>query len=425
MNIPASNLPRVVVIGGGFGGLQFVKSLNANKFQVVLIDKHNYHTFQPLLYQVATAGLEPDSIAYPLRKVFRNRPNFFFRICEVQRISADSKTISTSEGVLNYDYMVIATGSSTNFFGNQEIATNAMSMKTVPQALDLRSLLLQNFERALYNTDLKERERLMNFVVVGGGPTGTELAGALAELKLHVLPTDYPDLDFNNMRIHLIEASGELLGAMSASASKKALSYLKKLGVQVWLDTAVTSYDGKTIATSTGDSIATRYMIWAAGVAGNPIPGIEQAMNKGSRIKVNTYNQVEGFEHVFAIGDIASMESDSYPKGHPMMAQPAIQQGALAAKNLERMHDQRPLKAFKYRDKGSMATIGRNKAVADLGKLHFAGIAAWFVWMLVHLMALVGFRNRAVTLVNWTIAYFKYEKGERLIIRPYNPKKST
>jgi len=416
----------VVIIGGGFGGLQLAKKLKNKPFQVVLIDRHNYHTFQPLLYQVATAGLEPDSIAYPIRKVFEGQQNFFFRMAEVEHIHTHLQSIETSQGDLNYDYLVIATGSKTNFFGNEEIASNGMGMKSVPEALDLRSLFLQNFEQALLASEVAERESLMNFVIVGGGPTGTELAGAMAELKNHILPNDYPDLDIRRMQIHLIEAAPRLLAAMSESSGKKAYDYLTGLGVHVWLDTLVQDYDGLTIKTSSGKELQSQFLIWAAGVQAAGIPGLpESSKGRGGRILVNEFNQVEGFTNVFAVGDVALMTTKDFPNGHPMVAQPSIQQGRLLAKNLNRMIKNQNLKPFKYSDKGSLATIGRNKAVADLPGVHLGGILAWMIWMFVHLMALVGFRNKAVTFINWSWAYVQYDKGARLIIRPFKRKQKA
>ncbi len=419
MNIPDTNLPRVVIIGGGFGGMQVVKHLERGKFQVVLIDKHNYHTFQPLLYQVATAGLEPDSIAYPLRKIFKKRGDFFFRMTEVLDFDPELKLIRTSIGSLEYDHLVIATGSVTNFFGNLDLEKRSMGMKSVPEALNIRSLILQNFEAALITDDLKERESLMNVVIVGAGPTGVELAGAIAELKRHVLPTDYPDLDFRQMHIHLVEAAGRVLPPMSEKSSEKAKKYLEKLGVTVWLNTMVKDYDGKLITTSS-KSMHTQTLIWAAGVKCVPPAGIGADMLvRGNRIKVNGFSQVEGLKSVYAIGDVAYMETDKFPKGHPMVAQPAIQQGKLVGKNISAERLGKSKKAFKYKDMGSMATIGRTHAVADLPGLTTQGALAWLIWMFVHLIALVGYRNKIVVFINWTWNFFNYNRDIRLIIRPY------
>lgn len=419
MNIPDSSLPRVVVIGGGFGGLQFIQNLSATDFQTVLIDKHNYHTFQPLLYQVATAGLEPDSIAYPLRKVFEKRPEFYFRLCEVREVDTEKQTILSDIGTLDYDYLVIATGSTTNFFGNKSFERYAMGMKNVPEALDIRSMLLQNFEQALLTIDLKERESLMNVVIVGAGPTGVELAGAIAELRRHVLPKDYPDLDFRRMSIHLIEAADQVLPPMSAIASKKAKKYLEKLGVQVWLNTSVKDYDGKVITTNQ-KPMYTRNFIWAAGVQGAPPEGLNASqLSKGTRIIVDEFHQVSGLKKVFAIGDVAGMQTENLPKGHPMLAQVAMQSGKNLAQNFKRLARGKTVKPFKYKDKGTMATIGRRLAVADLPNWKTQGALAWFVWMFVHLLFLVGFRNKVVVFFNWSYNFFNYNRDIRLIIRPY------
>ncbi len=423
MNIPDINLKRVVVIGGGFGGLRLAKKLSTKDFQVVLLDKHNYHAFQPLLYQVATAGLEPDSIAHAIRQVFAGKENFYFRIANVSSINTNEQTVSTNIGDLHYDYLVIATGSDTNYYGNKNIEANAMPMKSIPEALDLRSLILQNLENALLTNDLDERSRLMNYVIVGGGPTGVELAGAMGELKKHVLPHDYPDLDIRRMNVHLIQGADRLLPTMSNNASEKALKYLEELGVQVWFDMMVKDYDGKIITTDKRPFEATT-LIWAAGVKGTLIQGIDgEGVIVGGRYVVNEFNQIKNFDNIFAIGDVALMITPELPKGDPMVAQVAIQQGKLLAENFDNIRNKQALKPFHYKDKGSMATIGRDKAVVDLPNWRFAGWFAWFVWMFVHLVSLVGFRNKMIALMNWVIQYFQYNKSVRLIIRPYKGKK--
>jgi NADH dehydrogenase len=421
MHIPELNIPRVVIIGGGFAGLNLAKRLLGKGLQIVMLDRYNYHTFQPLLYQVATAGLEPDSIAGPLRKLFKEEDNFFFRLALVQRIVPETNTIETSIGNLTYDYLVIATGAKTNYFGNEKIANLVFPMKQLPQALDLRSHILQNFEKATLVKDYDEKQSLMDFVIVGGGPTGVELAGALGELKLHVLPMDYPELDFRQMDIHLIDGNDRLLKGMSEVASKKALKYLEKFSVNVWLSTTLTDYDGREVTLSNGKKIITRTVIWAAGITGNIIEGIpKEAITKGNRILTNEYNQVVGFENIFAIGDIAFTKSEKYPNGHPQVAQVAIQQGKTLAKNLISMiKKQGKMKPFEYKDLGSMATVGRNRAVVDLPKWKFQGMFAWFVWLFVHLIAIVGFRNKIVILLNWFWNYFTYDRATRLIIRPF------
>jgi NADH dehydrogenase len=420
MNIPKTNLKRVVIVGGGFAGLELAKRLKSAPFQVVLLDKNNYHTFQPLLYQVATAGLEPDSIAHPLRKIFRGRNQFFFRLAEVQEVQVEQKLVQTNIGNIHYDHLVIATGSGTNFFGNKEIEYYAMSMKNITEALDIRSLLLQHFESALLTDDLQERQALMNVLIVGGGPTGVELAGAIAELRKHVLPRDYPDLDIRQMHIHLIEAAPRVLSGMSEQASEAAQGFLEKMGVQVWLDTAVSSFDGKR-AVAGDHEFLSKTMIWAAGVKGTPIPGIpENAVLKNGRIAVNEFNQVEGQEDIFVLGDLAQMASESQPKGHPMLAQVAMQQGKNLSKNLRNLAQGNSLIPFEYNDLGSMATVGRNKAVVDLPRYKFQGFFAWFVWMGVHVLQLIGFRNKLLVATNWAYNYFNYARDIRLIIRPFS-----
>lgn len=421
LNIPDTNLPRVVVIGGGFAGINLVKELKGSDFQVVMLDKHNYHTFQPLLYQVATAGLEPDSVAYPLRNIFKKYSHFYFRMAEVQKINPEAQKIQTNIGPLHYDHLVIATGSETNYFGMKGVAREALPMKSVPEALNLRSVILQNFEAASLTTDLDERERLMNYVIVGAGPTGTELAGALAELKTHVLPHDYPDLDFRRMSIHLIEMADKVLPPMSDFSSRNALKYLQSMGVQVWLETAVKDYDGSHVRTNREKTLPASTLIWAAGVKGRILEGLqEDSMEKG-RYLVNATHQIKGYEHIYALGDVAAMKSEGNPKGHPMLAQVAIQQGKNLAANLKRSTKDKPLRPFHYRDLGTMATVGRNRAVAELyGRFKLKGTIGWYIWMGVHLLGLVGFRNRLVTLFNWLINYFSYDRKIRLIIRPVN-----
>lgn len=419
--IPDSNQPRLVILGGGFAGITLAKKLKTAGFQIVLFDRNNYHTFQPLLYQVATAGLEPDSIAGPLRKQLEDVNNFYFRMGEVYSVNAEEKYISTEIGQMSYDHLVIATGSRTNYFGNDAIMAHAFPLKQIPQALDLRSHILQNFEAATITTDPEQLESMMNIVIVGGGPTGVEVAGALGELKKNVLPSDYPDLDFDKMNIVLLEGTSRLLGGMSEFASKKALKYLKKFDVQVQLNTLVTTYDGLVAELNNGSTINTRTLIWAAGVKGNYPDGIENAVEK-ARIIVDEFNKVVGYDDIYAMGDIALMKSPEYPNGHPMLAPVAIQQGDNLSKNFKRILKGKPIKQFQYKDKGSMATIGRNKAVVDMGKLHFGGLFAWMIWMFVHLVSIIGFRNRLIVFSNWVWNYFTYDKGTRLIIRKFIPR---
>lgn len=420
ISIPPSNLPRIVIIGGGFAGIRIVKKLRKAGFQIVMVDRHNYHTFQPLLYQVATAGLEPDSIAGPLRKLFTGLKNFYFRYAAVERINPEKKSIHTSIGEIDYDYLVIANGSKTNYFGNGGIVKNAFPLKQIPQALDLRSQILQNFEKAVLTNDPDKSKRLMTYVIVGGGPTGVEVAGALGELKKHVLPKDFKELDFTQMKIILIEGHDKLLAAMSDKAGIRALKYLKKFDVEVILNKVVKSYDGNVVELNDGTIIESETLVWAAGVKGNVIDGIPETAIEGNRILVNEFSQVKGFDRIFAIGDVALMKTAAYPNGHPMLAPVAIQQGKHLGRNLRNMLRGKELKPFGYFDKGSMATIGRNRAVVDLpGKRNFGGLLAWFIWMFIHLVYIIEFRNKLVIVSNWIWNYFTYDRGTRLIIRPF------
>lgn len=419
LNIKETDQKRLVIIGGGFGGIELAKRLSGQAIQVVILDKHNYHTFQPLLYQVATAGLEPDSIAYPLRKLFQKSKNCVFRMAEVQKILPKDKMILTNIGKLTYDYLVIATGSRTNYYGLEKEKEEMMAMKTIPQALNLRSLMLQNFENALLTNDLEYRKELMNVLIVGGGPTGVELAGAIAEMKRYVLPKDYPELDVSMMEIHLFEAAPRVLAVMSDEASAKSYAYLQNLGVKVHLETRLDNFENNQIVLPDGTVIRAETLIWTAGVKGALIDGLPESAMVGNRLKVNAFNQVEGFENIFAIGDVAAMITENTPRGHAMVAPVAIQQGHLLSKNILKIQQNQPLTAFEYKDKGSMATIGRNRAVVDLPFYKFQGLFAWFVWMFVHIMSLVGFRNKAAVFINWVYSYFTYNRALRLIIRPF------
>jgi NADH:ubiquinone reductase (H+-translocating) len=420
VDVPKSNKKRVVVIGGGFAGIELVRRLE-DKFQVVLIDKNNFHTFQPLLYQVATAGIEADSIVFPLRKIFKGYEDFYFRMAEVTQLHPAENKIITNIGELHYDYLVLATGTDTSFFGNEKLRALTLQMKSVREALDLRSYILQNFEKALTTDEGPEREALLDYVIAGAGPTGVELAGALAELKKHVLPNDYPELDFERMQIYLIDGSSRVLSSMSETSSRKALEYLKEMGVDVWVNTRVTDYDGFTISTNAGRTLHSRTLIWAAGVKGVPVDGLNpQVITQSGRILTDRQCKVNGYENIFVAGDASQVEGDpEYPKGHPQVAQVAIQQGSVIGKNLVRGLKSREQKNFRYRDKGSMATIGRNRAVMEASWIKGSGLIAWLAWMFVHLMALVGFRNRVVVLFNWVISYINYDRGMRLIIRPF------
>jgi NADH dehydrogenase len=420
INIPTTSQPRILIIGGGFAGIELAKRLRKLEAQIVLLDKNNYHTFQPLLYQVATAALEADSIAYPFRKIFQKQENLIFRMAEVTKVRPQDNCIETSIGEIPYEYLVIAVGSQTNYFGMKDVEQKSLPMKSIPQAIALRNMILENFEKALLVSGIGDRESLMNVVVVGGGPTGVEMAGSLGELKRHVLPHDYPELDFDRMQIHIIDMSDRLLSAMSPEASASAEKFLKKFGVNLWLKTRVTAYDGKALMLSNGKKLLTSSVIWAAGVIGAVMAGLEpQAFGPGNRIKVDQFNRVSGYENIFAIGDVAWMITEQTPQGHPMLAPVAIQQAHLLAENFHSLFQKKFLAPFKYKSLGVMATVGRNNAVVDMNFIKFQGISAWLVWLFVHLMALVGFRNKMVAFVNWAWSYFSYDKGLRLIIQPF------
>ncbi len=411
--------PRVIIIGGGFGGLEVAKGLvSSNNTQVVLFDKYNHHTFQPLLYQVATSALETSSIVFPFRKLFSRTRDFYFRLGEVSKIQPENNCIETSIGSVKYDYLVIASGAETNFYVLSDVQRNSHPMKTIIDAIKLRNVIIKNFEIALLVEEEEVMNSYMDYVIVGGGPTGVELAGAMAELKKHVFPKDYPELDVTKMDIHLVEATPRLLNGMSEIAGKKAMEYLSEMGVQVHLNSAVKSYDGDEVFFNSGKKLVTKTLIWAAGVKGNPVTGLDaRTFARSSRLKVDQYNRVKGYENIFAVGDVALMEGDAkFPNGHPMMAQPAMQQGELLARNINRLMSKKTMAPFEYRDKGSMATVGRNKAVADLKAFRFQGFFAWFVWMFVHLLSLIGFRNKLFVFINWLVSYFSYDKSNRLII---------
>lgn len=412
--------PKIVIIGAGFGGITIARSLKKSPVEVLLIDQHNYHNFQPLMYQIATGGLEPDSIAYPVRRIFREQTNFSFRMATVENVDTDTQTLHTSIGDIMYDYLVIATGSTNNFFNFEPVKNKLLTLKSIPDALNMRSYIYQNLEKALAHQKDSSLDDLMNVAIVGGGPAGIELAGALSEMKHYVLPKDFPDLDFSKMQIHLYEMGSELLSAMSEQASKKTLLYLEKLKVKVFLNAKVESYDGSVLKIADGKDFKTDTVIWTAGVKAAPIEGLpKDSIIGGNRISVDAYNAVMNVKNVFAIGDVAACISQENPKGLPMLAPVAQQQGKLLKKNLMNLINNKPLKPFKYHNKGVMATIGRNKAVVDLPIWKFQGTFAWLVWMFVHIMSLVGFRNKIGAFFDWMANYFSYDKPLGLIIRPY------
>ena len=417
-NLPETNQKRIVIIGGGFGGLKLARELSNKNYQVILIDKNNYHQFQPLFYQVATAGLEPSSISFPFRKIFQKSANVLIRVAEIIRILPEKNCLESNIGIINYDYLVIAIGADTNFFGNQRIMEHAIPMKSVGEALALRNTILQNYEEAVLVNNTEDLTELMNIVVVGGGPTGVEVSGTLAEMKNQVLPKDYPELDFKLMQVYLLEGSPKVLGSFSEKASEKAKEYLIKLGVNLKCSARVKDYDGKLVMLEDGTTIRSSTLVWAAGIIGNKLEGLnERVIGRGNRILVDRFNKVNEYQNIYAIGDVAYMTEEAYPQGHPQVAQVAIQQGDLLAKNFEAMDKHKPLKEFVYKDLGSMATIGRNKAVADLGKIKFQGFFAWVVWMFVHLMSIVGVKNRVLIFINWAWNYITFDQSLRLILK--------
>ena len=422
---------KVVIAGGGFAGMKLARSLN-NKpgFEVLLLDRFNYHQFQPLFYQVATSGLDASNISFPLRKAFHNSKNVRIRVSKIEEILHDQNTIVTDQGDIEYDILVLATGADTNFFGNKQMMENAFPMKSTVEALQLRHRLLLNFEDVVVSQDQVYIDRLLTVVVVGGGPTGVELSGAIAEMKKYVLPCDYPEIDFTRMKIYLLEGGDKTLGTMSEKSSEQSLEYLQKLGVTVKLNTQLKEYDGQTARMGNGETIETATVIWAAGVKGNIPQGIDpKLIARGNRIKVDRLNKVVGIENIYALGDVAYMETPLYPNGHPQVANVAINQAKNLANNLRWMEmksNKRQLAAFEYHDKGSMATVGRNLAVADIPKpkLHFGGFTAWLIWMGLHLVLILGVKNRLQVFINWVYNYITYDQSLRLIFTEfYKPRK--
>jgi NADH dehydrogenase len=419
INIPSSEKKRVVIVGCGFAGLKLAKRLKNSGFQVIIIDKYNYHQFQPLFYQVATAGLEPSSISFPLRKIFHHYRDFYIRLAEVQRIDPDASQIWTTSGIVRYDYLVLANGAGNYFIGMKNLEKRSLPMKSLAEALSLRNALLKNFEDALaFSTD-KEREGFMNLVIVGSGPSGVEISGALADMKKYVIPKDYFELDQSKIHIHLIEAGERLLPSMSQKSSEKSKEFLERLGVEIHLNCMVSDYDGKAVIMADGSTIRTNLVIWTAGISAVRIPGLaDKCHAQNNRILVDPTNKVIGYDNVYAIGDLAIMVSEKYPKGHPQVAPVALQQASVLAANLKRIARNQSLFPFHYKDQGTMATIGRNLAVVDLPYVHFHGTFAWFVWMFVHLMSILTIKNRILIFYNWFWNYITYDQSLRLILKP-------
>lgn len=427
INIQRNQKKRVVIVGGGLGGLRLAEDLYGSGMQVVLIDKNNFHQFPPLIYQIASAGIDPSSISFPFRQIFRKRKDFYFRMAEARMVDTEKKILQTSIGKIDYDYLVLAAGATTNFFGNKNIEEWAIPMKTVPEAMGLRNALLSNFERALTCATEEERQELLNVVIVGGGATGVEIAGALSEMKRYVIPYDYPDMDSSLMHIYLIEAGDRLLAGLSQESSQKAYDFLKSMGVDIQFGKMVTDYRDHKVIMKDGTEIPTRTFLWVSGIRANAMPGIDEShLGRGFRFKVDEYNRIPGVEDVFAIGDQCLQTSDaSYPNGHPQVAQVAIQQAKNLAKNLKLINqgaDSSALTAFHYKNLGSMATIGRNKAVVEIGKFRSQGFFAWVLWLVVHLRSILGVKNKVMVLLNWLWKYVSYNDSIRMITYATKPR---
>ena len=428
INIHRNQKKRVVIVGGGLGGLRLAEDLYGSGMQVVLIDKNNFHQFPPLIYQIASAGIDPSSISFPFRQIFRKRKDFYFRMAEARMVDTEKKILQTSIGKIDYDYLVLAAGATTNFFGNKNIEEWAIPMKTVPEAMGLRNALLSNFERALTCATEEERQELLNVVIVGGGATGVEIAGALSEMKRYVIPYDYPDMDSSLMHIYLIEAGDRLLAGMSQDSSKKAYDFLKSMGVDIQFGKMVTDYRDHKVIMKDGTEIPTRTFLWVSGIRANAMPGIsEDHLGRGFRFKVDQFNRIPGLNDVFAIGDQCLQTTDpAYPNGHPQVAQVAIQQAKNLAKNIKRINeghaDDNSLTPFKYNNLGSMATIGRNKAVVEIGKFRSQGFFAWILWLVVHLRSILGVKNKMMVLLNWLWKYVSYNDSIRMITYATKPR---
>jgi NADH:quinone reductase (non-electrogenic) len=419
VNIPSTDKKRVVIAGCGFAGLTLAKKLRRSSFQIVLIDKHNYHQFQPLFYQIASAGLDADSITFPIRKVFQKYNDFYIRKALVEEVDAANNRIITSAGTLSYDYLVLAHGATNAFYGSDKMQKYSKGMKSIAEALDLRNTILMNFENAVAAVSEEEQNRLLSIVIIGGGPSGVEIAGALAEMNKFVIHKDYPELKEKSVKIHLLEGTDRLLNSMSPESSEKAKQFLERMGVRVLTGTLAVDCDMNSVTTSAGEVIKTGLILWTAGISGNRIKGFpRESYGKGGRLYVDRFSRVKGFENIFALGDISLMTEEKYPAGHPQVAQAAIQQAKLLFQNLRSLSEGKQLRQFSYKDLGTMATVGKNLAVVELPRFHFQGIFAWFVWMFIHLMSIIGVRNKLMIFINWAWKYFTYDQSLRLILRP-------
>lgn len=408
---------KIVIVGGGFAGISLARTLDSELFEILLIDKINYHQFQPLLYQVATAQIEPSSIAFPIRYIFRNKKHIRIRLAKALGVDSVNKKLHTNIGSFEYDYLVLAMGGQTNYFGNEEISQNAIALKSIKDALKIRNHILQLFETIVNQSD-EQNEAYYNIVIVGGGPTGVELSGAFAEIKRDILPKDFHRIDFSKLKIYLIDSSSSTLSSMSPKSQSDSLNYLKKMGVEIQTNTIVTSYNGEILTTNTGLSIKTKTVIWSAGISANPVEGLPKAsITRGNRLKVNRINELENCNDVFVLGDMALMETPKYPNGHPQLANVAINQAKNLAGNLKNLQKGKPVKAYEYIDLGTMATIARNKSVVDLGSIHLHGFFAWVIWMFLHLMLILSVRNKLIIFINWAWAYISKNSALRIIVK--------
>ena len=407
----------IIVVGGGFGGISFAKEIDTDLFDIILIDKHNHHQFQPLFYQVATSQIEPSSISFPLRYIFRRKKDIQIRLASVNSVDVLNNKLNTSIGDFTYDYLVLAMGCRTNFFGNEEISRHALTLKSTYDAITIRNRILENFENIINAPD-SEKEELLNIVIVGAGPTGVELAGSFSEIKTNILPRDFHRINFSKLRILLIEGSNNTLNSMSVKSQKDSRRYLEKLGVEIITNTNVKSYNGKILTTASGEEIKTKIVIWAAGVIANPISGIaKETIRRGNRLKVDRINKLDGSNNIFVIGDMAYMETPLYPSGHPQLANVANVQGKKLAQNLKRIEFGKPTIEYEYKDLGTMATVGKNKSVVDLPHLHIRGFLAWVIWMFLHLMLILSVRNKLIVFINWMWAYITKNTALRIILK--------
>ena len=419
INIPETDKKRVIIAGCGFAGLTLAKKLKNSGLQVVIMDKHNYHQFPPLFYEVASAGLEASSILFPIRKIFQHYKDYYIRKCEIKSVDSAKNQLITSAGTVDYDYLVLALGATNSYFGSKEMEVNSKGMKTIAEVIDLRNTLLMNLENSLISTNQDEKDRNLNIVIIGGGPSGVEIAGALAEMNKYIIPKDYPELKERKVNIYLLEGASRVLHMMSEKSSMKAKRFLEKMGVSVLTNTLATGCDDKCVLTNDGKKICTSLIIWTAGIRGIRIDGLPpEVYNKNSRIIVDPYCRVKGYDNIFALGDITFLTEEKFPSGYPQVAQVAIQQAKLLAENLKRKQKNKTPMEFRYKDLGIMATVGRHLAVVELPYVHFQGVLGWLVWMFIHLMSIVGVRNKLIVFINWAWKYFTYDQSLRLILRP-------